>query len=140
MDIDNRTGAHPNKANEKAEKYDFLFKPQVDLDDPTNEDGDVQHEGFYVYLYVDLLKRLTLTLGYSRVDSEVIESIDPVLFEQKGSFFAWGFRRTQLAARYKLHDDVVIKAEFQRNKEDFGPSGKPELDNDILTTSLVYSF
>ena len=140
MDIDNRIGSTPNQANKETEKYNVLFKPKVDSGIPTNQDGDARLKGFYVYLYVDLIKRLTLTLGHSRVDSEVIESIDPVLFEQKGSFFAWGFRRTQIAARYKLHDDVVIKAEFQRNKEDFGPSGKPELDNDIFTTSLVHSF
>ncbi|MCZ6678532.1 MAG: hypothetical protein O7E52_14945, partial [Candidatus Poribacteria bacterium] len=105
-----------------------------------NEDGDVQHEGFYVYLYVDLLKRLTLTFGYSGIDSDIVESSDPALFKQEGRFFAWGFRRTQVAARYKIHDDVVIKAEFQRNKEDFGKHGGPEIDNDVLTTSLVYSF
>lgn len=140
MDIDNRTGAHPNRANKKTEKYDFLFKPQIDLDNPTNEDGDVQHEGFYIYLYVDLLKRLTLTFGYSGIDSDIVESSDPALFKQEGRFFAWGFRRTQVAARYKIHDDVVIKAEFQRNKEDFGKHGGPEIDNDVLTTSLVYSF
>ena len=140
MDIENRIGSTPNQANKETEKYNVLFKPKVDSGIPTNQDGDARLKGFYVYLYVDLIKRLTLTLGHSRVDSEVIESIDPVLFEQKGSFFAWGFRRTQIAARYKLHDDVVIKAEFQRNKEDFGPSGKPELDNDIFTTSLVHSF
>ncbi|MCZ6676565.1 MAG: hypothetical protein O7E52_04870, partial [Candidatus Poribacteria bacterium] len=103
MDIDNRTGAHPNRANEKTEKYDFLFKPQIDLDDPSNdpsnEDGDVQHEGFYVYLYLDLIKRLTLTLGHSRIDSDIVESSDPALTER---FFAWGFRRTQIAARYKI--------------------------------------
>jgi hypothetical protein len=137
MEVDNRTGAHPNQVNGETENYDFLFKPQIDLNDPTNEDGDVEHQGFYVYLYVDLIKRLTLTLGHSRIDSDIVESVDPALTER---FFAWGFKRTQVAARYKIHDDVVIKAEFQRNKEDFGKHGGPEIDNDVLTTSLVYSF
>ena len=53
MEVDNRTGAHPNQVNGETENYDFLFKPQIDLNDPTNEDGDVEHQGFYVYLYVD---------------------------------------------------------------------------------------
>ncbi|MEC4673786.1 MAG: hypothetical protein VST68_06325, partial [Nitrospirota bacterium] len=142
MNINNRNGAHPNTATGVAEKYDFLFTPQIDLDEPgLNEDGDVEHKGFYVYLHGALIKeRVTLTLGYSQVDSDVVESSDPELFKRDGRFFAWGFKRTQIAARYKIHDDVVIKAEFQRNKEDFGKHGGPELDNDVFTTSLVYSF
>lgn len=135
MDIDNRIGSHENRSNRARTKYDFVYRPQIEMHpkDP-NQDGDVRHKGFSVYLHVDLLKELlTLTFGYSRVESEVLESVDPALHAHN----IWGTRRTQLAARYRIHKDVIIKAEFQVNRED---GTEAEVDNNLITTSLVYSF
>jgi hypothetical protein len=139
MNIKNRRGTHPNLSSRATEKYDFLFTPKNDasLGKDDRDGDDVEHIGFYVYLSVDLVKRLTLTGGYSYLDSDVIGSKNPALFTPEGRFLEWGARRIQFAARYKLHNDVVFKAEFQINDE---KGNETVIDNDVLTTSLVYSF
>lgn len=139
MKIENRRGTHPNLSSRAIEKYDFLYTPKNDFDlgkDDQDAD-DVEHLGFYTYLSIDVLRKLTVTIGYSFFDSDVIGSKNPELFTPEGRFLEWGARRTQVALRYRIHDDVVVKTEFQKNKE---KGNEKVIDNDVLTTSLVYSF
>ena len=67
MNIENRRGVHPNLSSRATEKFDFLYTPKNDSPLGKNDrDGDdVEHVGFYVYLSADLVRRLTLTVGYS---------------------------------------------------------------------------